>query len=138
MEIPSTNQLNELSKDFSFSDEANNEFELVGNQIFLQPNKYLRRRNIGSLYVKDNRLIYTKRDSNKAIFRKLNAWSFSYDITKKVYGVMIISEDKVYKILASKALKVGQILYFKSSTEKKIYVPLSEFYVSPLKKYSNA
>lgn len=79
-------------------------------------------RNIG--IIKDN--IYYKFDTEKNIFRKLNAWSIPQVIYDLVDVVVIKTTNKNYTYI-KKNIK-NPILHFKSSgIERKVYIPLKYF-----------
>lgn len=90
-----------------------------------------KKRNIGRIIhnKKDQKLQYVKHEENKDIFRANESWYIPYYIVLNVDYIQYITEDTDYRITAEKAADVGSFLWFKEAGfEKKIYVPLSEWW----------
>jgi hypothetical protein len=101
-------------------DANNNIIDILENgKVLLKLSSENRVRRIGTF--KDN--VYVKSDTEKHIFRKLNAWSVPYELFKRSRKLMIITDVFVYTFNIKDIDPT--ILHFKGvGIEKKVYIPL--------------
>jgi hypothetical protein len=111
---------------FNKTDIQGNKLEYIETNLFLTLKADGKRRNIGTITIHpDNKILYTKHETNGGIFRKTNAWSIHNYILHNVEYIIYYTETKIYKITAEVAKTKGSYLFFKQKGyELKIYVPL--------------
>lgn len=105
-------------------DNSNTYFMDANANIYLRPANSESNKNIGRLRYKNRLLSYIKDEDESQRFRKTDAWSINYRVLQIVDLVYFITDEESYKITKEKALKHGEFFHFKSSTEKKLYVPV--------------
>lgn len=120
-------ELKEIENIFTFVDKNNNEFELIGDSLFLILGNNKPSRQIGKIKSKKGKLAFVKREKESDKFRKTNAWSIPLSVLKKVSYVAIQTEKFLYEIDKKTALEKGNTFHFKNSTEIKLYVPVKYF-----------
>lgn len=103
------------------------------NNVVLKLNSENRTRNLGTMVTNEKgHLSYFKKDKEKEVFRKTNAWSINNNVLQALphddSTITIDSESATYCITKKDAIKYGQFMHFKTSgIEKKIYIPKVNF-----------
>lgn len=123
----------EIDKQFSFKDEADNQFSCNDGRITLQLKSEDRTRKIGEIVVIKGLLIYKKREDEAQVHRKTNSWSVPVHIYERINGIWFYTDLYNYKILKAKADKNKKFLHFKKvGNEKKVYIPLQLWSTKPI------
>lgn len=113
----------EIDARFSFRDSDGNLFYCKRRCLFLYQGQ--RKLAIGKIICHEGKLIYSKQENEKDIYRKFKAWSIPYEIVKRVDKITFYTKNKFYRIDTYKISTNSMFLHFKSSGyELKVYVPL--------------
>lgn len=115
-----------IDKLFTFEDKHGNLFHCKDGKITLQLKSENRTREIGEIVITaDGLKVYKKKENEKDIYRKTNAWSVPVEIFEKVNGIWFFTDEYDYKILVSKAKESMDYLSFnKKGYENKMYIPI--------------
>jgi uracil-DNA glycosylase len=116
---------------FTTKDEDNNLLVFNMGRLYLRQNNEDRNRNLGSIYTYEDKIIYSKWETQTNIFKKMDAWSIPVIIAFNVDIILIKTPERNYWIRQStiKDLlksKVAAIMKFEGM-EKKVYIPRSEW-----------
>lgn len=106
-------------------DKDDNRYVVVNNTIKLFLRYENRPRNIGHLYLNaDGQVVYSKVEEEEQRHRATDSWSVNNRVFGAVDIIVFRTDSNVYTITAEKAKEFGQYLYFKETTELKLYVPV--------------
>lgn len=106
-------------------------FYLDGNRVKMQLLKEKSTRSIG--LVDGNARCYVKFENENGIHRATNSFSLPYRLLKwleekNISGIKIVFAGIHYRSVVKDWLTKGEFLYFKKTTEKKLYLKLSEMH----------
>lgn len=133
---------NKLQRDFSrfnIKDEAGNYIRVnEAGCVYIRIKSKTHEDRIGTLEWRGlkgephkNVLIFVKEERETNVFRSTDAWSIPSEILSRVYGVIVETEEAIYKITRMEAMENGSYLHFKTSgVERKVYIPRSCFHIT--------
>lgn len=87
---------------------------------------------VGQIIITKSLVVFYKKEKEKQIFRKTNAWSIQPALLDIVDQICYETESKIYSITTGTAKEFGEYFHFSKNTEKKIYVPLEYWRQRPV------